>query len=304
MILLYHNVVTDGASIGHTVSNLSLSTTSFKRHLSWLSSFFTIVPLADYIEMRGRLDESEERIIALTFDDGTSSTYDSVLPILDGMRIPATFFVTTCHIGHGKLIWGSYLNALCLEGCYPKIRVGGRDFLLNTRSKRIQTRRELAQLALKSDDPVIFTKHLRETYPLPDKVICLYEGMTEEQVYQAAADHLIEIGSHAVTHRNLGSLTKKAQKREIFESREVLTDLYGSEIRFLAYPSGSYNRDTLELVEMAGYQAAFATIPRQIGHFPRFEMGRVGVYSASVIKLLFKTFGIVDALRKTGLKVG
>ena len=84
---------------------------------------------------------------------------------------------------------------------------------------------------------------------------------------------------------------------EIFESQRLLSELSGKPVRYFAYPSGDYNLDTLELVEAAGYQAAFATIPRGLDSEPRFEIERIGIYSPSLVKLHAKALGAARLAR-------
>jgi peptidoglycan/xylan/chitin deacetylase (PgdA/CDA1 family) len=50
--------------------------------------------------------DEEPRIAAVTFDDGWTDQYDHALPVLERLRVPATFFVTTEHLRHGREIPG------------------------------------------------------------------------------------------------------------------------------------------------------------------------------------------------------
>ena len=127
--------------------------------------------------------------------------------------------------------------------------------------------------------------------------------MTYEQLRSAGERDLIEVGSHTVTHPFLSELPKNQQAQEIFESQRLLSELSGKPVRYFAYPSGDYNQDTLELVMEAGYQAAFATIPRGLGNDPRFEIERIGVYSPSLLKLHAKALGVARLVRRFGLRV-
>jgi peptidoglycan/xylan/chitin deacetylase (PgdA/CDA1 family) len=95
-----------------------------------------------------------------------------------------------------------------------------------------------------------------------------------------------------------------SQKLEIFDSKRILEELTEQPVRYLAYPSGNYNQGTLELVKAAGYEAAFATIPRNLGDDPRFELERVGIYSPSLLKLHLKALGLAGSLRHMGVHVG
>jgi len=56
-------------------------------------------------------------------------------------------------------------------------------------------------------------------------------------------------------------------------------------------------------VRDSGYEAAFATRSRNVGP-ERFEIGRVGIYSPSMVKLKLKAAGVVTLGRSMGMDVG
>lgn len=84
------------------------------------------------------------------------------------------------------------------------------------------------------------------------------ERMTAAQIreMQRAGMHF---GSHTMTHRPLGELERTDAAEELRQSREELEQLLGREVRFIAYPCGSYNDETLELAKQAGYCGGFST---------------------------------------------
>ena len=68
---------------------------------------------------------------------------------------------------------------------------------------------------------------------------------------------------------------------EIRKSKEILEGLTGKEVRYLAYPYGSYNEATVSIVKEAGFAAAFSTqnIPLQKAQDPAL-LGRLPVTNA------------------------
>jgi peptidoglycan/xylan/chitin deacetylase (PgdA/CDA1 family) len=64
------------------------------------------------------------------------------------------------------------------------------------------------------------------------------------------------IGSHTLTHRNLTRCTLAEARAEIVDSKQMLEDLFGVEVRHFAYPHGCYNRAIRDLVSDAGYRTA------------------------------------------------
>ncbi|AOR22534.1 polysaccharide deacetylase family protein [Clostridium taeniosporum] len=71
------------------------------------------------------------------------------------------------------------------------------------------------------------------------------------------SDYGIEIESHTFNHKELSTLSYDDQLKQLKDSKTKLENLTGKSINFVAYPSGSYNEDTLKAVKEAGYDMAF-----------------------------------------------
>ena len=69
----------------------------------------------------------------------------------------------------------------------------------------------------------------------------------------------ITIASHTVTHPELNELSAEMQKRELMESKNILQDVLNSEIRYVSYPYGMFNEQTMKLSKEVGYKLAFCS---------------------------------------------
>jgi len=181
--------------------------------------------------------------------------------------------------------------------------VAGRAYAFQKPGQRRAAWYGLRASAVASGDPVRFCSELAARYPLSSDIASLYGGMTKEQLRKAADNPLFELGAHTMTHPILPRLSKEEQREEILGCRRFLSDSTGQPVRYFAYPGGEYDQDTVELVRAAGYEAAFAVVPRKLGA-PLFEIGRVGVYSRSLFKLRLKATGCADVGRQFGPRVG
>ncbi len=116
------------------------------------------------------------------------------------------------------------------------------------------------------DKPVIITfddgylDNYTHLYPLLQKyqvkatifVVChsidhLETSMTSEQVKELSDSGLVSIQSHTVNHRVLRDLPAEEQEMEMERSRLYLARMTGREPFAIAYPTGVYNEDTLQL---------------------------------------------------------
>jgi poly-beta-1,6-N-acetyl-D-glucosamine N-deacetylase len=291
MILYYHNVVPLTAPKGQFYTSITISSPAFETHIAWLSKYFHILPLEQYLKNQQHISSAEmkrKKFVSITFDDGTADTYRSIVPILKNYQIPATIFVSTCQLEQGPLIWGAYLNALCFNDDYRVLVINDREFPLLSDDQRRATRKTLFADAVSSGDPTCFVREVAKKYPLSKTILDSYQGMTHDQLREAAAGDLIEIGSHTVTHPYLSKIPDEMQWQELVESKQVLTDVIGKSVRYFAYPNGDYNEQTLSILKIAGYDVAFATSPKNIVGDPRYEIPRTGIFSSSLLKLQIK----------------
>lgn len=92
-ILAYHGLwTTPGYQYGN---RLFMSPKQFERRMIWLkNSRYPVLPLDEAVR---RLDDDSlpDHAVVITIDDGWSSTYSHMLPILEALDLPATGYVTT-----------------------------------------------------------------------------------------------------------------------------------------------------------------------------------------------------------------
>ncbi len=92
----------------------------------------------------------------------------------------------------------------------------------------------------------------RHRYPEP------YMGWDE--VRELLDSNLVEVGSHAYTHRSLGMIPPEEARREVHKSKEDLEDRLGVPVHAFAYPYGTrsdFNALTERALADAGYAIAF-----------------------------------------------
>lgn len=82
--------------------------------------------------------------------------------------------------------------------------------------------------------------------------------LTSEQLLMLAADPLVTIGSHSMTHLPLAGKDAEIQRNELLESKELLELLLGTEVSLFAYPNGQSDETTFRiLTETQYYKYAF-----------------------------------------------
>lgn len=83
--------------------------------------------------------------------------------------------------------------------------------------------------------------------------------LTSAQIKEMS-DYGLSMESHAMTHRNLNELEPDVIRWELEESKKILEVITQKPVRYLAIPSGCYNKTIKRLAQKAGYQAVFGCL--------------------------------------------
>ncbi len=95
-ILLYHHVALD------TPPSTTISPADFRAHLEYLrDNEFNVMPLDEIVESLRRKDVLPDKAVAITFDDGYLSIYETAFPMLQEFDMPFTLFLSTGPIDQG-----------------------------------------------------------------------------------------------------------------------------------------------------------------------------------------------------------
>jgi peptidoglycan/xylan/chitin deacetylase (PgdA/CDA1 family) len=78
---------------------------------------------------------------------------------------------------------------------------------------------------------------------------------------KALAETGMELGSHAMSHRDLRLLDDDELAGELQESKAAVEKITGGPCRTLAYPYGLYDERVTRATAAAGYELAFAWLP-------------------------------------------
>ena len=99
------------------------------------------------------------------------------------------------------------------------------------------------------------------------------------------ADAGIDFGSHSLTHPWLTDCSDAGLREEVADSKKIIEDHIGRQVRHFCYPYGRYDQRVEEAVRNAGYESACTTQKGVVMHgenpwrLPRLSIGkRMGLY--------------------------
>jgi len=304
IVLAYHRVA-DPASDPQL---LSVTPAHFAEHVEVLRREGYPVPLRHLTEAL-QDGKTLPRGVVVTFDDGYVDNLIDAKPLLERRAVPATVFVTTAYVATGRKFWWDELEhlllwnddlpaALCLsiagkthEWCLSGPPNGdgcgaskGRWNILepcapdSPQSAYRELHRLLRPLAEEERRAVLAELHQQVGATKAGSAGERSVALSEQQLIALAADGLVEIGSHSVTHPLFSSLPPGAQRVEIERSKSDLEEIIGRTVRSFAYPFGAradYTDETAALIAQAGYDCACSNFTGMVeSSTDRFQIPR------------------------------
>lgn len=83
--------------------------------------------------------------------------------------------------------------------------------------------------------------------------------LTWEQIRSLDRNPLFTVASHTANHLELARQSVETQRYEIIQGKRQLEQQLGHPVRHFAYPYGSYNQTSIQLVHEAGFATAVTT---------------------------------------------
>ena len=268
VILTFHHVRPETSSILPENAGLSITPDFLDEVLSLLKTLdYDIIPLGD---MRQRLENpvQDRPFAVLTFDDGYRDNRDFALPVLRRHAAPFTAFVCAGFAERSAPLWWLDLEDAVMRLDGIRLELPGAVFEAKTGSKaeKITALRALYWKLRQFDEAtlraaVMTLAHQAGVDPLA-RVANLCMDWSELRDF--AADPLVTIGAHTLTHPRLATLDEDIARAEIAGSRDRILSEMGIDARHFAYPVGdptSVGPREFALAEALGFDAAVTTTP-------------------------------------------
>jgi peptidoglycan/xylan/chitin deacetylase (PgdA/CDA1 family) len=256
----------------------------FRRQLDHFEATDRLIGRDEFLAVLDGAPVPEDGVL-LTFDDGLVDHHDHVLPELVDRGAVGLFYVPTAPYVTGTLLGVHRVH--CLLGKFGGARMMDElEPLLAGQQLEFEGREAFAVATYRRQDNDEATAAFKRTLnyfagsdqqeALLGRLVAAH--LDEEDLarsFYASVDQLgvlrdegMLVGSHSVTHPVMSKLDRSAQARELRGSIEALETLLGPlEPRHYCHPYGglhSFDRDTEELLEEAGYRFAFSVESRDI----------------------------------------
>ncbi len=253
-ILVYHGICQSDPLQFNT---LFLTREKFEAQLRLYKKYFTLISLDDFYNRRF----NEEKLnLCLSFDDGFANNHKYVLPLLEQYQVPATFFITGIRDAGYDVLWNDVLAILKRNG--PAGFSFWNDKFYRARHGHYisaASGNHLGDMLRRTDwkKKKEFTGSFKHFTAKVDGDYWLQ--LTGEQIREMSRSKWVTIGSHGYFHNDFAYLPAELAEEEMRKSKTYLENLTGSSVGAIAFPYGSYTRESISLAKKTGYTQVLAT---------------------------------------------
>lgn len=268
VVLTFHHVRPENTSILPENAGLSITPAFLDTVLTLLRRLeYDIIPLGAVAKRLA--DPAQANPFAvLTFDDGYRDNREFALPILQQHAAPFTMFVCAGFAQRSATLWWLDLEEaiLRLDGFRLHLPEGAIEARTTGRAEKTAALRMLYWRLRTCDETVLRAavmtlSHQAGIDPLA-RVADLCMDWAELRAF--AADPLVTIGAHTLSHPRLAKLDIDDARAEIAGSRDLILTELGIEARHFAYPVGdqtSAGAREFALAAELGFETAVTTVP-------------------------------------------
>ena len=238
----------------------------FKRVVKILRLFgFSFISLEDLLLQVKSKSFVHSRQVFLSFDDGWNGNL-RLLPLLERYRIPVTIFVSVNPVLNGNF-WWEYVRCDMGHRQLQELKQGSYVELL----KQVEESMSRHQLSRSAIDLA--------------------------QLKQLSQSSMVTIGSHTMSHPLLNKIADGQLEQELADSKKVLHDVTGEDIRGFSYPNGNYTKREVDAVKRY-YDCAFTTVADYISPGnSQYELPRICL-TGNLVKDILKMCRIWPWIKK------
>ena len=224
-------------------------------------------------EVHQRLIERDfsRRFACFTLDDGYRDNRDHALPVMREFEAPLTVYVTSDFASGSGRLWWTALEMAIAKADAIEVTMGGVATRLDTSTAQAKQAafdrthdwlRTLPEHDLRREIAALCARH-----GIDQAAICRDLCMSWDELKAFAADPLVTVGAHSITHCNLAQQSEATARDELTLSRARIEEALQRPAIHLAYPYGdkpAAGPREFALARAAGFKTAVTTRPGMV----------------------------------------
>src|SRR5579884_3237113 len=242
-ILTFHHVRPARADAFQPNRLLEVTPTFFEALLRRLKRKRIDVISLDEMHRRFITGEFGRRFVCLTFDDGYKDVLQWAYPLLKKYEMPFAMFIATSFPDRLGELWWLALEAVIARNKRIGLNIDGRNQTFDCET--VAEKRALYDeiywwLRGRPTETELrdVVRNLAGCYGVDLAAFCKDLCMDWEELAELAADPLVTIGAHTVTHPMLAKLPDKSARSEMDLSRSVIEAALAKRPEHLCFPVG------------------------------------------------------------------
>lgn len=260
LVLCYHNVRASWCFPSEGDQGLR----GLERQLRALQRVANVLPLEDALMRLSEGRRLPRLAVALSFDDGYADNLELVVPRLERLSLPATFFLVPGLLSRTVSAWWETMGWAFTATTRAELKWQGAQHRLDTPAGRSSAQAAVVQVlkrrnrAAREEAVVELIARLAPAGPRPDPQMFLDWAGARRLVRRGHA-----IGSHSSHHAILSQEDEFEQAADLKEARRLLEEELGVPTPLLAYPNGTvddYNTATMRAALSADHRFALTTV--------------------------------------------
>ena len=261
-ILLYHGVtdIPNEGIINYQGKHIHVG--EFISQMEFIKKKCSPLSIDEWVEIRRNNKKIPKYPTIISFDDGFKNNFTVAAPILDKLRIPSVFYITTGVIDTNKMFWVDIIEQ-CINYCEKDSielfldRKTYYDLKSNkSKSKALISIKKFCKNSQSDKKDEILNDLINQTDITPKKDLHdNYETLSWKDIRQMNNNKLFTIGGHTVSHNILSSINHQSLDYQILECINKLSKELQSKIIHFSYPEGQknhYNKKVISRLKKYG----------------------------------------------------
>ena len=265
IILWYHGICDDDFTLLRGYDERHVSKPLFRKQLIFLKKRgYNFITMTGLIEKLGK-KEKLEKLVVLTFDDGFRNVVENAYPIMKELNAKGCFYLVSSLIDGNELLWTDQVEMVLRSHKDSEFRLVFKGQVVTyglSPQKLLEEAMKDIKKKLRTLSDKERKEHFQQFYKKDvGRIPKEFLFSTWEQIRQLDKD-VLEVGSHTQNHPDCATLNSAEEFRsELLDSKRIIQEKVGYEIRHFCYPAGSFDDEVIRNVKQYGYTSAVTIIP-------------------------------------------